>query len=277
MAEDKAASEPDFELNNRFASLVVEEPTLGRMISNEAKATKLPSPPSSAAEKGTAYTLKNNDEEKYLAIFCLYEDLNRLRQQICSMWTRYRFGELDLVSVSLATNVALELGTHIETEFLESYADLNTSEKILTALLRILQSLVMDSSALSIHTEEGGYIVGSKILMEWLLITGMTAYRSFWAGEEASKDALVIRGLTNSQEIQQRIQQMASIPCESLGHDEQDVRMWIHLDDLFSVAGEIAILQLQQLDLPMEDLFTQALRTKDRSLSAVLLLRLSRI
>lgn len=96
-----------FDLGDRFSSLSIEEPSPEWMAPLKDKPTETPLPSSSSARTGTSYSWKSNDEDKYLAIFCLYEDLNHLHQQICHMWTKYRLGELDLVTVSVVTNVAL--------------------------------------------------------------------------------------------------------------------------------------------------------------------------
>jgi hypothetical protein len=164
--EEDTPSDARLDLSNRFASLEVQEPSAKWLSSQEANAQVPPSPPSSAPAKGTTYTLQNVDDDKYLAIFCLYEDLNSLREQTCQMWTKYRLGSVDLVSVSLTTNVALELGTHLEKEFLEVYPELNTGYKIMVALLRILQSQTKDSFQVSVGIGESGCIHVSRVLSE---------------------------------------------------------------------------------------------------------------
>lgn len=158
--KEQPAEEVD--LNNRFASLEVEEPNLdGAAFERATSDQPLPST-SSSKGKGVSYATKAQEEEKYLAIFCLYEDLNRLRRRICGMWTEYRLGTADLVSVSLGTNIALEHGTYLEREFLERYPDLDTSHKIMVALLRFLRSKGSDH-LLSVYTEDNHVAINKAL------------------------------------------------------------------------------------------------------------------
>lgn len=98
----------DLDINNLFTELDIEEPSLEEASNEEAVADQTTSP--SREGNSLKYTLKDNEEERYIGIFCLYEDLNRLRREIIRMWTLYKLGKVDLVSVSLATNSALEHG-----------------------------------------------------------------------------------------------------------------------------------------------------------------------
>lgn len=249
------------DLNNRFASLEVEEPSLESMASRAADATR-PSPSLPGHPKsGTLYTTENDDEEKYLAIFCLYEDLNRIRRQICKMWTQYRLGRADLISVSLATSVALELATEVEAEFLDAYPEMNTASKIIIAMLSILQASPGDSSTFSIQAGAGGTVKMSMILMEWLLIPTTAACEGLW---QLPLDYLVTFSLANTQEMSDKVRGMSSTPSDASALDG-NLRMLTYLKDLISIAAEVAVLQVCNQTFPVEDMFTQSLRAPERA------------
>lgn len=82
--------------------------------------------------------MENLDDDKLIAIFCLYKDLNDLRREIARLWLGYFHEERDLQGVSIATDFAFELAASLESTLLESYADLDGCEKIFSTLLRTL-------------------------------------------------------------------------------------------------------------------------------------------
>lgn len=256
---EKEEPAEEFDFNNRFASLEVEEPSLDWAAFETA--TKNQTLPTAASKQGKdlAYTMQDPDEEKYLAIFCLYEDLNRLRRRICEMWTEYRLGKADLVSVSLGTNIALEHGTYLERQFLEFYPDLNTSHKIMIALLRILESADVGPSNLSVVIEEINHVGISQLLMEWIIMPTMTTCRDVWG---AGETVLMDYGIANRQ------------PWPSSRPESDDDllhRIRTSTNSLCSVVSELTIWRDCQVKIPMQDLFTQSILVvepaEDRPLS----------
>ena len=58
------------------------------------------------------------DEEKLSAIFCLFDDLARLRLFVLSLWKQFKQRNIDLITASLTTNTAFQLAIRAQDEIL---------------------------------------------------------------------------------------------------------------------------------------------------------------
>jgi hypothetical protein len=89
-----------------------------------------------------AYEFRHTDEEVYFTLFCFFDDLADVREYLTIIWTRYRGGDIDLVSAAIITNTAFELVQRAEKELISTFPLLDDYEKaagvvyILMCLLR---------------------------------------------------------------------------------------------------------------------------------------------
>ncbi|ORZ35476.1 hypothetical protein BCR44DRAFT_1434307 [Catenaria anguillulae PL171] len=83
-----------------------------------ASATSKPSRPAKPTST-KAYKLADEDEssELLIAVFCFFDDLQKLRQFVIDSWTQYRDGKLDLITASLTTSFAVDLVRAAQIDF----------------------------------------------------------------------------------------------------------------------------------------------------------------
>lgn len=109
-------------LNNRFTGLEVED------YDTDGGTEPAPSPATVKKSKkpSRTYDVQDEDdeaEEKFFVIFCLFEDLERIRAFLSQTWKDYAAGTIDLMSASLTTNTALDLVREQCEEFVRRYPD----------------------------------------------------------------------------------------------------------------------------------------------------------
>jgi hypothetical protein len=75
------------------------------------------------------YEMETTDEEVYFAIYCFFDDLDRLREFIRQLWSDYKNGLSDLITTSVTTNHALELVQQAEKDLASSFPEHDTYEK----------------------------------------------------------------------------------------------------------------------------------------------------
>lgn len=100
-------------LENRFSSLEVEEPVepkTGPAPRNEQPTYELQAPQKN-----------DKDEEKLFAIFCLFDDLARLRSFVLDLWEQYKQRKIDLITASVTTNTAFQLAIKAQDEILVNF------------------------------------------------------------------------------------------------------------------------------------------------------------
>ncbi|KAI9051967.1 hypothetical protein LZ554_004221 [Drepanopeziza brunnea f. sp. 'monogermtubi'] len=117
------------DLSNLFAVLELEEP----LESDQIPATVLPGP--AAPPRKITYELDEADEqareeEAWLQIIAFFNDFADLRSHILKAWQDYASGLLDLTSVAVTTNVAIEMVQRAETELLASLAKNKSTSKL---------------------------------------------------------------------------------------------------------------------------------------------------
>ena len=115
------------------------------------------------------YEIEATDEEIYFGIYCFFDDLNRLRDFIHDLWSRYKIGSCDLITAAVTTNSALELVHRAEKELAASFPKNDTYEKtavLFYALMCILRGEDPGSR------EMPGDLVNFNMLdvAEWLFI-----------------------------------------------------------------------------------------------------------
>jgi hypothetical protein len=75
------------------------------------------------------YEMESTIEDMYFAIFCLFDDLNRLRKFLLDLWTQYKLGSCDLITASVTTNSAIELVHRAEKDLAASFPTIDTYDK----------------------------------------------------------------------------------------------------------------------------------------------------
>lgn len=99
------------------------------------------------------------NEDKFMALFCLFEDLNNMHRDISCLWKDYRNHKGDLVSVSLATNAAIEMTETLEFTRHEHYPDFNSAHAIMFAIVRaIIETESTIFCCQILHLEEQYYV-----------------------------------------------------------------------------------------------------------------------
>ena len=73
--------------------------------------------------------MKSMDEKFYFSIFCFFDDLNRLKDFLNDLWTRYKLSTFNLIITVIITNNAFELVHHVEQDFIISFLKNDIYEK----------------------------------------------------------------------------------------------------------------------------------------------------
>jgi hypothetical protein len=121
------------DLENRFAALDVEEPA--EQLNDAA------SPPTSSAQlvyEINPKTKANIEEEKLFAMFCLFDDLARLRQYLLDVWVDYLLDKNDLITTAVTTNAAFQLAIRTQDEILAAYPECGDYQNVLATILAVL-------------------------------------------------------------------------------------------------------------------------------------------
>ncbi|KAE8849612.1 hypothetical protein PTNB85_00028 [Pyrenophora teres f. teres] len=74
------------------------------------------------------YTVEVPDDiiiKAFFAMTTLIDDLSRLRAEVAELWAKHNAGELDLATVSVATNTAIELARSLEANVYPAYKHFN--------------------------------------------------------------------------------------------------------------------------------------------------------
>ena len=112
----------DVRHNNIFDYLAFEETGLQLDADNAKNNTTIP-PKTPTPEKGLKRKVYEPEfsENVGFAVFCMLEDLERLRLYIRRSWEKYHVKEISIMNVSVCTNTALEFARQIETEFSQRF------------------------------------------------------------------------------------------------------------------------------------------------------------
>ena len=125
-------------LENMFGLLDVED-VQEQDFSEPIRATTSPLGGKPSPEK--VYELESSTavgdaaDDALFAIFCLLDDLHRIRGSILQLWSDYRERKVDLITASVTTNTALELAQRAEEDFLASYPACRGYDETLKVIL----------------------------------------------------------------------------------------------------------------------------------------------
>ncbi|KAG4433195.1 hypothetical protein IFR05_011330 [Cadophora sp. M221] len=114
-------------LENRFASLEVEEPVEPK--TGPAPKAELPIYELQASKEA------NKDEENLFLVFCLFDDLARLRSYVMDVWEQFKQGKVDLITASVVTNTAFQLAIRAQDEILVDFPASADYDVVLTLLV----------------------------------------------------------------------------------------------------------------------------------------------
>jgi hypothetical protein len=120
---ENSASEEEMALSNVFAVLALDESKdLEGGSNNEKTAPKLTGNSSRVQPHTTTYELDNQlgDEEVVFMIYCFFEDFQQVRHFLDQSWSDYKLGMLDLPTVAVTTNVAVQMLQRAEKALLEA-------------------------------------------------------------------------------------------------------------------------------------------------------------
>lgn len=129
----KPASGRLADLENRFAALDVEEST--EQLDDGASSFTSPAQPVYEIDPKSE---ANIEEEKLFAMFCLFDDLARLRQYALDVWIDYLLGKTDLITTAVTTNTAFHLAIRTQDEILAAYPDCGDYQAVLSTVLAVL-------------------------------------------------------------------------------------------------------------------------------------------
>ena len=76
------------------------------------------------------YEVETDDEEIYFALYCFFDDLDRLRDFILDLWIDYKNRDLDLITASVTTNMAFQLVSRAEQDLIATFPMLKSYEEI---------------------------------------------------------------------------------------------------------------------------------------------------
>ncbi|KAI3391625.1 hypothetical protein diail_7026 [Diaporthe ilicicola] len=119
--QSSPTNEGILEITNMFAKLEAEDIAESEQKDSSAK------PPSGivpAAQPWVQNKARMLIEDKLLELYCLYDDANKICEYLRNKWTDYSLRKIDLKSVSLTTQAAVELFADVEKAFDLKYGTL---------------------------------------------------------------------------------------------------------------------------------------------------------
>ena len=84
------------------------------------------------------YEMERTEEEFVFAISCLLSDLNELRKFLRTLWLQYKDGTLDLITVSLTTNTAINLASRAELDLYSTFPTIQSPFEVIQKLFPAL-------------------------------------------------------------------------------------------------------------------------------------------
>ncbi|KAF4636745.1 hypothetical protein G7Y89_g1344 [Cudoniella acicularis] len=100
---------------NPFEGLNIEESTSN--YDKPAPPKETPNFTLKAESAGRNYQYKYPHEEEFIALYFYYKDLNEIRSYLKQLWKDYQDRKVDLVSVSLTTDIAIDVVERMEVDF----------------------------------------------------------------------------------------------------------------------------------------------------------------
>lgn len=93
------------------------------------------------------YEVADSDDEKYLAVSCLLQDLAQSRSYVQETWSQYNSNSIDLLSASISKNAALELIRRLTEDLMNRYSECTDYK----ALMRSAYFSAKNSQAIKHH------------------------------------------------------------------------------------------------------------------------------
>lgn len=90
------------------------------------------SSPQGSGEK--VYEAEVSDEDVGFAVYCMFQDQDRIQEYICQLWQDYLKGHVSLVNASATSNTAIEIVERIEMEFFNAFPALSNWEEVMKTL-----------------------------------------------------------------------------------------------------------------------------------------------
>lgn len=72
--------------------------------------------------------------EMLFAAFSLFNDILKIREFLQNMWEQYHKGDLDLITVSITSNTAIDIVRRLEQEFFNRFSSANNPEEVINML-----------------------------------------------------------------------------------------------------------------------------------------------
>lgn len=118
-------------LSNRFDALEVEDPV--ELVSDDDDGSEGFSARQKSSQVHKAQDVvydasESEDDETDFAIFCLFEDLRRIRMYLNQIWQDYKSGKIDLMAASVISNAAFGFVQNVHSEFGRSHPNLLSSK-----------------------------------------------------------------------------------------------------------------------------------------------------
>jgi hypothetical protein len=174
-------------LENRFATLEVEELAES---DGENTAGQIPSPPESQLliyEIEPAKEKKDVEQDELFAIFCLFDDLDRLRSYVQDLWVNYKQQKIDLITASVTTNTAFQLAIRAQDEILAAYPEYSDYQDV---LLTIMQQFIKAQGA----DEKEGEVEIDDDVAQWIFAPAHSILDSFCDVLKPKRVPLMKRG-----------------------------------------------------------------------------------
>jgi len=122
-------------LENRFAALELED----LVESDDETTTNQPAP---SSETRFVYgvdpgkVIEDLEQEKLFAVYCLFDDLDRLRTFVSNLWQEYKKQKIDLITASVVTNTAFQLAIRTQDEILAAYPEYRDYQDVLLTVVK---------------------------------------------------------------------------------------------------------------------------------------------
>jgi Family of unknown function (DUF6604) len=133
LKQDPTLSNPQ-PLENLFAALDVEE--LAESYTMATSHNLSLSKHQTSYEFKLAKGKKDAEQAKLFALFCLFEDLNRIRTSVSNVWKKYKEQEIDLITASVTTNTAIQLAIRVQSETLAAFPKYRLNRLAVMSVLR---------------------------------------------------------------------------------------------------------------------------------------------
>lgn len=112
-----ATDEKTVELTNLFANLEIEDTAEMEDDDQAVNTISQSSDPPPAVKPWASKKAQALTEDKFLELYCLFDDANKIREYLRQKWAEYHSRKIDIISAAITTQEALELFAEIE----ESY------------------------------------------------------------------------------------------------------------------------------------------------------------